>query len=167
MKTSRVLALLLIYSLVSSAAAEAVLTQNFRVYSKNGDYFANLARKNGSVREFSIHQANSIDAAWSSWLEWGKGYSGYLSDDGSVFIAVNEEYSENNSLITVYYREKQESYSVKSIPMDKEKLTLSKGKYVWFDAAVGRARFLYDGSGRAVSFELVLVDNRVIGLELK
>jgi hypothetical protein len=172
MKKHRVFSLLLVCSAIASLgaaslAAEVVLTQNVRLYSENGKYYANLARINGRVKEFAVHKADAIDAEWSSWLDWGKGYAGYLSNDGTVFIAVNEEYSESSNLITVYYRGKQESYTVKSIPVEREHLLPRSGTYLWVDPAASRARFLYEPSGAASSFELVLLDGRVIGLELK
>ena len=167
MTKTRILVLLLVCSAFPTVVAEVILTQNVRVYSENGKYYVNLARSNGRVKDFSVYKADSIDAEWSSWLDWGRGYVGYLSNDGAVFIVVNEEYSDSNNLITVYYRGKQESYTVKSIPMEREHLAPRNGTYFWVDPAASRARFLYDASGAATSFELVLVDSRVIGLELK
>jgi hypothetical protein len=143
------------------------LSQNIRIYSENKAFYANIARSASNAMDLSLDSSFVGDPEWSSWLDWGKGYAGYTSNDGSVFIAVNQEYSENSNLITVYRREKQESYTVKSIPINREFLKLVNGEYRWIDFDACRARFLYDASGAASSFELVIINNQVIGLMLK
>ena len=161
--------MLLICSSVSLVTAETILTRNIRVYSENMLYYANIAKSADNNTELSVSMVKSSNELWSSWLDWGNDYSGYLSNDGSFFVAANSVYSENHNLITVYHREKQESYTVKSIPMNKEFLKLINGKYLWIDTdiEVNRGRFLYDGAGAATAFEIVLNDRRVLSIKLK
>ncbi len=167
MKISHLLVSVGILFSMTVVAANTILTQNVRIYSEDRGCYANIATTVDRQVELSVYKGDSIYPNWTSWLEWGRGYAGFMSNDGSVFIAVNEEYSEYRSLMMVYYRDKQESYTVKSIPVAKEHLKLQGGKFLWIDLSNIRGRFLYDASGKATSFELVLIDSRVIGVELK
>jgi len=167
MKSLRFSAFLFIGLSALFVSAEPILTQNTRVYSENNAYYANIAKSANNLTELSVFMVKTGDKMWSSWLDWGNDYSGYLSNDGAVFIAVNHVYSEYHNLITVYRQAKQESYTVASIPMNREYLRLVKGKYLWTDFDTNGSRFLYGSSGAVESFELERNDKRVVSIKLK
>lgn len=168
MKPSRVFASLFFacasFTLLS---AQVVLTNNIRVYSENKSFYANIAKSANNITELGVFRVSSGNEEWTSWMEWGKDYTGYLSNDGKVFIAVNSVYSEYHNLVTVFYPSKQQSYTVKSIPIGREFLKLLNGRYLWIDPDLNYLGFKYDGGGSPIAFEIELNDKRVVGLKIE
>jgi hypothetical protein len=147
------------------AVAEDVWTNNIRIDSADLSHYANIAKAVSGITDLTVYKSGAAGELWTSWLDWGPEYSGYLSDDGSVFVAVSTFYADDRNLVTVYYRNRQDSYTVKSIPVGREFLRRVNNKLLWI-AEDGAIAFRYGPAGAPAAFELKLTDNRVISIRL-
>lgn len=145
-------------------SAEDVWTRSVRVASEDGGYYAVIADSTSGVTDLEVYKTGGAAPLWSSWLDWGGDYTGYLSNDGTVFVALNAAYADTHNLATVYYRTKQEAYTVKSIPLGREFLRRSGSKYLWLSEGA-QPRFAYGSGGAPLSLELKLADGRTVTLK--
>jgi hypothetical protein len=105
--------------LLSSAAAQAIWTTNERVDSQKNGFYALLRLQTSGLNEAQVFDSSGYPL-WSAWIEWRKDLRFMLSDDGKILAAVDREYTDAQSLVTVYRANKQEAYTTKSIVIGRE-----------------------------------------------
>jgi hypothetical protein len=138
---------------------------NEKVVSANGQYRGNLKSMGNNTFEFEVSDSLGIPL-WKEWVEWSDGLVAMLSDDGKVFVLINDEYSGRKPLVVVHRQGSQEAYSINAIALKPELLKARNSRLVWFENAEGAARFVYGAAGKAASVEIKTVSGEILSISL-
>lgn|GEM_PF-3022994 len=147
--------------------AEQVWGRSEAIASPNAKYSAKITERASGVMELSVF-TSSGKRLWGRTIDWNEGFSGFLSNDGSVFAVVNDDYSTLDLLVFIYSKEGQAGYSMRQIVVPPEFLEERGGEKVWIDPVQGNVNYQYDGSGKPRYLDIRALSGKTfeIGLDL-
>jgi hypothetical protein len=136
------------------------------IASANGTYKAQLTLRPTGTTELEVSRPSNEQELWTRNIDWPKDCFGMLSNDGKVFVVVNDNYSEEQYLVTVYTADKQAGYSVNEIKISREFLITRDNKHTWIDLDEKHISFVYDASGSARYLDLVVYSGKTLEIQL-